>query len=137
MKCILNLLYIIVSLLYSPVIIYRAIKHKRYREGWGQRFGKVTRENPEKKCIWIHAVSVGEVNAAKTVVKELRNKFADIEILTELVPQTRTRLGDQTDSMLEILATLNMECLGLIRKIDQIHAEIDEEEEFNPEGGDE
>jgi len=88
MRCILNLLYIIVSLLYSPVIIYRAIKHKRYRDGWSQRFGNISRVNPEKKCIWIHAVSVGEVNAAKTVVKELRNKFADFDILISTTTDT-------------------------------------------------
>ena len=88
MRCILNLLYIIVSLLYSPVIIYRAIKHKRYRDGWAQRFGKISRENPGKKCIWIHAVSVGEVNAARTVIKKLKSKFNDFKILISTTTDT-------------------------------------------------
>ena len=88
MRCVLNLLYIIVSLLYSPVIIYRVVKHKRYRDGWDQRFGKITRKNPGKKCIWIHAVSVGEVNAARTVIEELKNRFADYEILISTTTDT-------------------------------------------------
>ena len=88
MKYFLDLLYVFAGLLYSPVVLYRAIRHKRYRAGWGQRFGKIRRDNPEKKCIWIHAVSVGEVNAAKTVVKELQSRFADFEIVISTTTDT-------------------------------------------------
>ncbi|MBN1974664.1 MAG: 3-deoxy-D-manno-octulosonic acid transferase [Sedimentisphaerales bacterium] len=88
MKFILDFLYVIAGMLYSPVVIYRAVRHNRYRCGWGERFGKIRRNNPEKKCIWIHAVSVGEVNAAKTVVKELQNKFSDLEIVISTTTDT-------------------------------------------------
>jgi 3-deoxy-D-manno-octulosonic-acid transferase len=88
MRFILDFLYIIVGLLYSPVVIYRAVRHKRYRSGWGQRFGKIHRDNPDKKCIWIHAVSVGEVNAAKTVVHELQNSFSNFEIVISTTTDT-------------------------------------------------
>jgi 3-deoxy-D-manno-octulosonic-acid transferase len=88
MKFILDFLYLIAGLLYSPVVIYRTIKQKRYRTGWGQRFGKIFRSNPEKKCIWIHAVSVGEINAAKTVVTELRKNFKDFEIVISTTTDT-------------------------------------------------
>jgi 3-deoxy-D-manno-octulosonic-acid transferase len=70
------------------VVIYRAIRHKRYRAGWGQRFGKVSRRSLEKKCIWIHAVSVGEVNAAKTIIGELENRFGDFEIVVSTTTDT-------------------------------------------------
>jgi len=70
----LDLLYLLAGLAYSPVIVYRFIRHGRYRAGWAQRFGKISRRSPEKKCIWIHSVSVGEVNAAMTIVKELENR---------------------------------------------------------------
>ncbi|MHC4425713.1 MAG: glycosyltransferase N-terminal domain-containing protein, partial [Planctomycetota bacterium] len=77
MRIIIDLLYLLAAVAYSPVVIYRAIRHKRYRTGWGQRFGKIGRRSPARKCIWFHAVSVGEVNAAKTIVSELRNRFGD------------------------------------------------------------
>ena len=88
MRFILDLLYLLAGLVYSPVIIYRAIRHGRYRAGWAQRFGKVGRRSPEKKCIWLHAVSVGEVNAAKTIVKELEDRFADFEIVISTTTDT-------------------------------------------------
>ena len=88
MRFVLDLLYIIAGLLYSPVVIYRAVRHNRYRTGWGQRFGKISRVNPEKKCIWIHSVSVGEVNAAKTIVKELQEKFGDYDIVISTTTDT-------------------------------------------------
>jgi len=88
MRIILDLLYLLAGLAYSPLVIYRAVRHKRYRTGWDQRFGKITRRSPHKKCIWLHAVSVGEVNAAKTIIKELENKFGDFEIVISTTTDT-------------------------------------------------
>lgn len=88
MRFAVDLLYLLVAAAYSPVVVYRAVKHKRYRTGWDQRFGKITRRSPTKECIWLHAVSVGEVNAAKTIVKELKNKFGDFEIVISTTTDT-------------------------------------------------
>jgi 3-deoxy-D-manno-octulosonic-acid transferase len=88
MRFILDLLYLFAAVVYCPKIIYRAIKHKRYRTGWNQRFGNISRRSPTKKCIWLHAVSVGEVNAAKTIIKELENKFRDFEIVISTTTDT-------------------------------------------------
>ena len=88
MRYILNLLYLLAAAAYSPVVIYRVIRHKRYRTGWAQRFGKITRKSPDKKCIWLHAVSVGEVNAAKTIVEELQDRFSNFEIVVSTTTDT-------------------------------------------------
>jgi 3-deoxy-D-manno-octulosonic-acid transferase len=88
MRYVLDLLYLFAGLAYSPVIIYRAVRHGRYCTGWAQRFGRISRKNPEKKCIWLHAVSVGEVNAAKTIIKELQTSFGDYEIVISTTTDT-------------------------------------------------
>jgi 3-deoxy-D-manno-octulosonic-acid transferase len=88
MRIILDLMYFLAAIVYCPKIIYRAVKHKRYRSGWDQRFGKIYRRSPHKKCIWLHAVSVGEVNAAKSIIKELENKFEDFEIIISTTTDT-------------------------------------------------
>jgi len=88
MRYVLDLLYVFAGLAYSPVIIYRAIRHGRYRTGWAQRFGRISRRSPEIKCIWLHAVSVGEVNAAKTIIKELEVRFSDFEIVISTTTDT-------------------------------------------------
>ncbi|KPK39163.1 MAG: hypothetical protein AMJ65_11940, partial [Phycisphaerae bacterium SG8_4] len=73
---------------YSPLIIYRAARHNRYRRGWAQRFGKVMRRDPARRCIWLHAVSVGEVNAAKSIIEQLNSRFADFEIVISTTTDT-------------------------------------------------
>jgi len=88
MALILDFIYLFAGLAYSPVVIYRAVRHSRYRTGWAQRFGRISRRRPEKKCIWLHAVSVGEVNAAKTIIKELETNFGDFEIVISTTTDT-------------------------------------------------
>jgi len=62
--------------------------HNRYRQGWSQRLGKIRRNFPDKKCIWIHAVSVGEVNATKTIVAELKKHLPQYEIILSATTDT-------------------------------------------------
>ncbi len=88
MKWILDLVYLAAVVALSPLVIYRMLRHGRYKAGWSHRFGNVTRKRPEKKCIWIHAVSLGEVNATTTIVKELQNRFSDFEILISTTTDT-------------------------------------------------
>ena len=88
MTFILDCLYLLIGVAISPVVLYRMARHKRYHSGWAQRFGKITRRNTGKKCIWLHAVSVGEVNAARTIIEELEKRFADFEIVVSTTTDT-------------------------------------------------
>jgi len=89
MRILIDLIYLLAAVAYSPIVIYRAIRYKRYRTGWAQRFGKITRKDRAlKKCIWLHAVSVGEVNAARTVIEELEIRFPDFEIVISTTTDT-------------------------------------------------
>ena len=79
MRFFFDFLYLLAIIVISPVAIYRMIRHKRYRKGWSHRLGNIHRKDPAlRKCIWLHAVSVGEVNAAKTIIAELKNKFPQL-----------------------------------------------------------
>jgi 3-deoxy-D-manno-octulosonic-acid transferase len=88
MRFVIDFAYVLAGVVISPLVLYRALRYKRYRAGWGHRFGKVTRRHPEKKCVWIHAVSVGEVNAARTIVKELLERLGDVEIVVSTTTDT-------------------------------------------------
>ena len=88
MRFIIDLLYVFAGLAFSPVVLYRLIRQGRYRTGWGQRFGAITRRYPQKKCIWLHAVSVGEVNAAQTLIAEMDKQFPDHEIVVSTTTDT-------------------------------------------------
>ncbi|MHC4104111.1 MAG: 3-deoxy-D-manno-octulosonic acid transferase [Planctomycetota bacterium] len=88
MRILTDFLYLLTAIGISPIVLYRMARYKRYRVGWANRFGKIARKDPQKKCIWIHAVSVGEVNATKTIVRELQNIFADFEIVISTTTDT-------------------------------------------------
>jgi 3-deoxy-D-manno-octulosonic-acid transferase len=88
MTVLINIAFLIALLAVSPFAIYRMLRYGRYRAGWANRFGKISRKHPDKKCIWIHAVSVGEVNATTTLIRELENKFPDYEIAISTTTDT-------------------------------------------------
>jgi len=80
MRFVLNFLYLLLGVALIPVVLYRRLTQNRYKKGWQNRFGKFSRKNSDKKCIWIHAVSVGEVNAAKTIIQQLKQNLPDYDI---------------------------------------------------------
>ncbi len=88
MRYLLNILYAVAILLYSPKILYRMLFQDRYRAGWSQRMGRVSRRSLEKPCIWIHAVSVGEVNATRTLVDRLAEQMGDYEVVISATTDT-------------------------------------------------
>lgn len=88
MTMLIDIAYLIALIVVSPVAIYKMLRHGRYRAGWTNRLGKISRKYPDKKCIWIHAVSVGEVNATTTLIKELESKFPDYEIAISTTTDT-------------------------------------------------
>lgn len=88
MYILMNIIYCIAIVLYSPKILYRMWFHKRYRGGWDQRMGRMQRLHPEKRCIWIHAVSVGEVNAISTLVSRIKQELPDYELVISSTTDT-------------------------------------------------
>jgi 3-deoxy-D-manno-octulosonic-acid transferase len=95
MRLAVNLAYLAAGLAFSPVVLYRMVRHKRYSKGWGQRFGHVSRRSPDSKCIWLHAVSVGEVNAAQTLVREMEDRFPGFEIVVSTTTDTGFARAEQ------------------------------------------
>ncbi len=90
-------LYTILLWLALPVLIIRlgirAIRNKAYRHRWPERFGGGT---PAKPCrLWIHAVSVGEVNAATPLIHHLLESQPALEIVvTTMTPTGAQRVRD-------------------------------------------
>ena len=73
MKWALNLAYVSLLLMLSPVIIWRSLRHGRYRRGWKQKlFGSLPELSGDRPVIWFHAVSVGEVLQLQKVVEQFQ-----------------------------------------------------------------
>jgi 3-deoxy-D-manno-octulosonic-acid transferase len=88
MKYLLNFIYILALMLYGPVIVYKALKQGRYRIGWAERFGKIKLKSTDKPCIWIHAVSMGEVNSTKSIIQGLQDKLPQYSIAISTTTDT-------------------------------------------------
>src|ERR1051326_8652103 len=64
---------------------------KKRRAGLRERFGRVpSRLQGTRGCIWIHAVSVGEVLAVAGLVAELRREFPQERVLISTTTATRS-----------------------------------------------
>jgi 3-deoxy-D-manno-octulosonic-acid transferase len=89
-KYVLNVVYLLLLVLLSPWLVYRAIGTGRYREGLGEKLlGRVPQRQGDRFCVWLHAVSVGEVNLLQPLVAELARQCPD----WECVVSTTTRTG--------------------------------------------
>ena len=76
-------------LLLIPFLVYwlvRGIGNRDYFDRLGQRFGFGLPEL--ERSIWVHAVSVGEVQAAAPLVRALAERFPRHEILVTTVTPT-------------------------------------------------
>ncbi len=75
MPYLLNLVYLVLLVVFSPWLVYSAIRKGKYREGWGAKLlGRVPMREEEGPCIWFHAVSVGEVNVLAPLLMRLEQQ---------------------------------------------------------------
>ncbi|MEA5113430.1 MAG: 3-deoxy-D-manno-octulosonic acid transferase [Geobacteraceae bacterium] len=96
------IVYEILLLLFSPLILCwylcRALKRGR-PPALAERFGFLSaRELSEisgHDTIWVHAVSVGETMAVKTLLKELRKKYPQSKIVLSNVTETGRKIALQ------------------------------------------
>ncbi len=78
MRWMLNILYLSLLTMLSPFILWRMVRHGRYRRGLSEKLlGRLTTPRDSKPVAWFHAVSVGEVIQLQKVVKEFRQQSGD------------------------------------------------------------
>ena len=85
----LRYLYTLLFYLASPVVFIKLLWRSRlapeYKKRWRERLGFCPFQL--EKCIWVHAVSVGETIAASPLVKALKEKYPDMPIvMTHMTP---------------------------------------------------
>ena len=98
-------LYSAVLYVLTPVTVYhliwRGFRFREYFQRWNERYGSY--HAPALRTdIWLHAVSVGEVNAAVPVVEALRRERPELRwVITTITPtgseRVRALWGDGVD----------------------------------------
>jgi 3-deoxy-D-manno-octulosonic-acid transferase len=91
-------IYSIIFYLALPLIVLRLLLRSRkapaYRQRIMERFGFV-RPLIDSKCIWVHAVSVGETLAAKPLIARLQQTYPQHTIVvTTMTPTGAERVAD-------------------------------------------
>jgi 3-deoxy-D-manno-octulosonic-acid transferase len=92
--------YLLLAPIFCAVLWFRSLRDARYRQRFSQRFG--SGDTMAEPSIWVHAVSVGEVNAAAVLVRTLYDRYPGIPlVVTTLSPtgdeRARTLLGDRAN----------------------------------------
>ena len=85
----LNGVYALALLLASPAILWGMLRTGKYREGYAEKLlGRVPQRLGNTPCVWLHAVSVGEVNLLAVLIDELRERHPDWEIFVSTTTKT-------------------------------------------------
>lgn len=89
MPYLLNVAYILLLTLAWPWLLLRALRTGRYREGWGAKLlGLVPIRHGGRPCLWLHAVSVGEVNLLATLLAEIARRRPDWQCVVSTTTKT-------------------------------------------------
>lgn len=91
-----HVLVLLVSPIWLPVLLWRLATSERYREGLLARMGWVAPTQGNRRVIWIHGVSVGEIKAAGSLIAMIRRELPE----AELVVSTTTPTGHNMARML-------------------------------------
>lgn len=98
-------LYSVALYLLAPVTVYhliwRGFRQPAYFQRWLERYA-VYRGPAQARTLWLHAVSVGEVNAAIPLVNALRRGRPDLRLLVTTITPTgsdraRSAWGDSVE----------------------------------------
>ena len=88
MRFLADFVYLAAGLLYLPWALYNALVRGKNRTGWKQRFGSVPPRPAGGPRIWIHAVSLGEVNATPRLVAMLRDACPALDVVISTTTDT-------------------------------------------------
>ncbi|CAA9345393.1 MAG: 3-deoxy-D-manno-octulosonic acid transferase(EC [uncultured Lysobacter sp.] len=87
----LRALYSAVLYVFVPITLYhliwRGFRQPAYFQRWNERYGAY-HDAPYACTLWLHAVSVGEVNAAVPLVNALRRGRPDLRLLVTTITPT-------------------------------------------------
>ncbi|MGH7378530.1 MAG: 3-deoxy-D-manno-octulosonic acid transferase, partial [Candidatus Methylomirabilales bacterium] len=76
----------LIYLLATPIVVLRLLvpsrlfTRRRYRAGLCERLGGVPRRQGSRPCIWLHAVSVGELRAALPLLAGIQEAFPEWDL---------------------------------------------------------
>ena len=89
MSRLLNAIYVCFLVIGSPWLLWRILVARKNRRGWNQKLlGLVESRESNNACIWMHAVSVGEVNLLAPIIRQIELVRPDLDIVISTGTET-------------------------------------------------
>src|SRR3989338_14390 len=111
-----DLIFIVFILISLPVYLLRG----KFHPGLLMRLGVIPKEVAEKlksgPHLWVHAVSVGEVNAVSGLIDKLHREFPQHRIVISTVTATGNRLAKTIAGLNDAVIYLPLDLCFITRK---------------------
>ncbi len=88
MGILIDIAYLFALILASPILVTKMIRQGRYRTGLAERFGRAPKRYGIQPVIWIHAVSLGEINGICKLVDEIHSQLPDFRVVISSTTDT-------------------------------------------------
>ncbi|MEY4567753.1 MAG: hypothetical protein RLY14_2723 [Planctomycetota bacterium] len=93
----LNAIYSVLLLAASPWMFYQSLRYGKYREGWHEKLlGSVPARSGTRNAVWFHAVSVGELQLLRPLIREFQQRWPDWEIVLSTTTVTGRKLAQES-----------------------------------------
>ena len=90
----LNVCYLLLILAALPWLLVQAVRKGKYREGYAAKFlGLVPKRTSDRTCVWLHAVSVGEVGLLAPLLRMIARERPDWECVISTTTMTGMALA--------------------------------------------
>ncbi len=94
MGFLLNVVYLAAIAVAFPWLLYQRARHGKYREGWRAKLlGEVAQRTSSQPCLWLHAVSVGEINLLEPILKRWERLHPDWDCVISTTTQSGYQLA--------------------------------------------
>ena len=87
-----NIVFTLLFVLASPYYFMRMRRRGNWRKGFGQRFGRydsnLKQAITNRHTLWLHAVSVGEVNVCTQLIRALEPRLPNLKLVVSTTTTT-------------------------------------------------
>lgn len=120
-----NIIFIILAILYLPIFILRGKFHKDILQRFAAYPKSIKEKLEGKDVIWVHAVSVGEVNAARPLIEKLKRQYPNHRFVISTVTKTGNNQAKRIASSDDAVIYLPLDLSFIIKKaLRMIHPSI-------------